>query len=221
MKATHEMMEALHVGDDYAKAFAGQMLESLGGNPVTVFVETKGKHKGSTGRYGFSRTSTLNADWFREIGGSGEDHSVKIKKTLVAIADGKPLVVDKKGVPKWIETRDLLAELTRARQYGFSATVHGKPWIGEIPPEDEWKVAVSKRLDLSTTERGRLCENVKGVCRAAFKPKKPHRVYLALPEAEYRKLKADAAKVHASPNRYLGHVLAQWHEIDAQASREF
>lgn len=207
--------------DEYAKAFAEQLIESLAGNPVTVFAETPGQHKGSTGRYGYSKTSTLNADWFREIGGGGADHTKKIRKTLKAIAEGKDFPVDKKGVPKWIETRDILAELAKARERGFSATVHGRPWIGEIPPEHEWKALVSKRLDISERERGRLCIAKNGLCRAEFAPKKPHRVYLALPESEYRKLHASAKAVHATPNRYLQHVITQWHEIEAQASREF
>lgn len=218
MKATPEMMEALDVGDDYAKAFATQMLESLAGNPVTVFVETPGQHKGSTGRYAYSQTPSLNADWFREIDG---DDAKKIKKTLAAIAGGTPLVVQKNGTPSWIETRSILKELAKAREHGFSATVHGRPWIGEIPPEHEWKALMSKRLDIPVVARGRLCTDTKGLCRATFTPKKPHRVYLALPEEEYRKLRAKAREVHASPNRYLAHVIAAFHEIDEQASREF
>lgn len=209
------------IDDEYAKAFAEQLLESLAGNPVTVFAETPGQHKGSTGRYGYSQTPTLNADWFRDIGGSGKLHTPKIRKTLAALAGKGAWPVDRKGDPKWIETRDILKELDRAREKGFSATVHGRPWIGEIPPEHEWKALVSKRLDVTEKERGRLCVNTKGLCHATFKPKKPHRVYLALPEVEYKRLRASARAVHATPNRYLQHVLVEWHEIDAQANREF
>ena len=210
-----------NVSDDYAQAFAGQLLESLQGNPVTVMTDSgPGSHKGS-GRYAYSVAPTLNADWFGEIGGKGE----KVRKTLKALSTGKMENLPrtkKTGEWKWKETRAIVEALEKAREKGWSATIRGgEPWIGEIPPEHEYKALLSKRLDIPTKERGRLCTDTKGLCRARFAPKKPHRVYLALPEAAYREIQAEASAVHASPNRYLQHVLQQWHEIDAAANREF
>lgn len=198
------------VRDEYAQAFGQQMLDSLAGNPTTVFVESGEKGKGS-GRWSYSRTPSLNADWFQRFDGDRK----KVRKAIVRLSKGKaPNLKQKEG--RW-----LMTALERARKDGWAATIHDKPWVGEIPPEHEWKALVSKRLDLSSAERGRLCTNTKGLCRAQFSPRKAHRVYLALPESEYSQLKAKAAAVHATPNRYLAHVLASWHEIDAQASREF
>lgn len=196
--------------DAYAEAFASQLLDSLGGNPVTVMADLKGKGRGSS-RWSYSRTPSLNADWFQDFDGDRK----KIRKALARLKEGKAVN------EKWKESRWLLKALEEARAHGWSATIKGKPWIGEIPPEDEWRTVHVQALDLSPSMRGKFCADPKKLCRATFTPKKSHRVYLALPETEYRTIKATAKGLHATPNRYLNHVIQAFHEIEAQASREF
>ncbi len=181
--------------DLFARLFASQLLESLGGGPATVFVDTGEAGKGSN-RWSYTAAPSQNADWFQELTekcdrkttGNVENcgyDGKSIVRNLGLMKEGKPVKTSQR------EGRWLVAALDKARVEGWEASLNGKPWVGQVPPEKVWRKAAAV-----------------------------HRVCLVMPETEYEAFKADASAVHQDPKKYLRHVVERWQEIEAQAKRE-
>lgn len=96
----------------FEAALAKQMLDSLMGNPHTVFYK-----ESRSGDYVYQRVRSQNADWWQEFDGDRK----KLRAAIERQAACEPLN------PRRKEDRWLAEETERARREGWFATFHGKP----------------------------------------------------------------------------------------------
>lgn len=176
----------------FPQTLVGVMNESLMGDPHTVFVETPGAHKGSTGRYSYLKARSQNADWWQDAildkkkGGVGLD-SGNLTEAMRRVLICEPLNLKQR------EARWLVAFVKDARKRGWCASFDGKTSPLCVAPEPPMK-------------RAKLGRGAR-------------RVWMALPEPEYVRLLLDSRAIHESPNLFITGVLRdRWVEADERAA---
>lgn len=109
----------------FGSNLAKQMLESLLGNPHTVFYDPNPNQPGD---YRYMRVRSQNADWWQELGEQGLSQK-KLRRALMSLSECGPLNLKRQ------EDRWLAEAVEKARRRGWYATFDGHPSPIGIEPE--------------------------------------------------------------------------------------